>query len=266
MAEIRTDPSLGSAGGRGGPGGVPGEVRLSSERSAAGYAGGCEQRTGTGHFYSGSPDGRGQNRGCAGSSGGSGTALRGGRYLLWSADPGHRQRYFWAAAGLGAETVGRAGTLHPAGARHGAAEYRLFEIAAGTGAGEKHRRRPGGTGDGAPVVSGQQTGASGQLCHWHGGSAADGGLAAEACDAAASRPGGQGGGDRRVSCLRRLHELLSGPGTELAGRVPGAGDPAFGHTARQAAHRTCDRISQPENAAGCTLENLPRLPAADLDR
>ncbi len=50
------------------------------------------------------------------------------------------------------------------------------------------------------------------------------------------------------------------------GRVPGAGDPAFGHTARQAAHRTCDRISQPENAAGCTLENLPRLPAADLDR
>ena len=25
-------------------------------------------------------------------------------------------------------------------------------------------------------------------------------------------------------------------------------------------------ISQPENAAGCTLENLPRLPAADLDR
>ena len=80
------------------------------------------------------------------------------------------------------------------------------------------------------------------------------------------RPGGQGGGDRRVSCLRRLHELLSGPGTELAGRVPGAGDPAFGHTARQAAHRTCDRISQPENAAGCTLENLPWLPAADLDR
>ena len=58
-----------------------------------------------------------------------------GRHLLWSADPGHRQRYFWAAAGLGAETVGWAGTLHPAGARHGAAEYRLFEIAAGAGAG-----------------------------------------------------------------------------------------------------------------------------------
>ncbi len=79
--------------------------------------------------------GVGKTGGCAGSGGGSGTALRGGRHLLWSADPGHRQRHFWAAAGLGAETVGRAGTLHPAGARHGAAECGLFEIAAGAGAG-----------------------------------------------------------------------------------------------------------------------------------
>ena len=71
-----------------------------------------------------------------------------------------------------------------------------------------------------------------------------------------------------MAALQQKHVMLRhlGLAGKVAGRVPGAGDPAFGHTARQAAHRTCDRISQPENAAGCTLENLPRLPAADLDR
>ena len=71
-----------------------------------------------------------------------------------------------------------------------------------------------------------------------------------------------------MAALQQKHVMLRHlglAGKVVAGRVPGAGDPAFGHTARQAAHRTCDRISQPENAAGCTLENLPRLPAADLD-
>lgn len=242
--------------------GLPGAVRVCAQRRPARGDRLRPRGLGAGDLDSGGADGRGKDRGGARGRGDLRGALPGRGPLLRPAHAGHGQRPVRPPAGVGERPIPGHGPLHPPGARRGVAQRGVCPVPCR--AGDHAGGGPGGGALGAPLVPGQQTGAPGRLRRGDGGPAADGRAAAEARHAPAPGARGQGRGRGRVPRLRRVHERLPRPRAGVAGPLPRAGDPPFGHAPGPAAGGADPGLPGKARAAG-RVEPEPGLSAADVD-